>query len=99
MGKPSLAERAKLPMKSIKYPFFGLLPSANVLMLSLSRGSNVTFPQLASTPSGNPRRGGSLFIWAVSPIFRISPDGFDGFIWTKNRRLLVAVDVNDQPIV
>jgi hypothetical protein len=68
MGKPSLAERAKLPMKSIKYPFFGLLPSANVLMLSLSRVSNVTFPQVASTPSGKPRRGGSLFIWAVSPI-------------------------------
>jgi hypothetical protein len=39
----------KLPTKSIKYPFFGLLPSANVLMLSLSRGSNVTLPHVPET--------------------------------------------------
>jgi len=71
MGKPSLAERAKLPMKSMKYPFvFGRRPLASALMLALSSGSNSNLPHEASMPFGKPARCGILVIRGDSPILR-----------------------------
>jgi len=65
-----IAERAKLPMKSTKYPFLGLLPFPNAVMLALSSGSNSTLPHVASMPSGTPARRGNFVIRADSPSLR-----------------------------
>jgi hypothetical protein len=70
-GKPSFAERTKSPMKSMKYPFVdGGRPLASASMLSLSNGSNSTWPHKASMPLGKPARCGILMIRGVSPILR-----------------------------
>jgi len=51
MGKPSLAERAKVAIKSIKYPFLWLAAAPREpFMSSLSSGSNSTLPHEASMP-------------------------------------------------
>jgi hypothetical protein len=63
--------RAKLPMKSTKYPFvIGRRRSASAFMLSESSGSNSTLPHEASMPFGRLARCGILVIRGDAPILR-----------------------------